>query len=53
MSLQRLYKLDQSFAKDLDKVLHDEKYVNSLLELQQNDLIELVNYLNDVCPSSC
>lgn len=50
MSLQRLYQLDQSFAVQLDKVLHDEDYIKKLLKLPSNELVELVNYLNDVCP---
>jgi hypothetical protein len=49
MSLQRLYQLDRSFAKDLDRLLQDKKYQETLLNLPQNELIELVNYLNDVC----
>ena len=48
MSLQRLYKLDQSYAKDLDKLLHNEGYIDELLKLPRGEVIELVNYLNDV-----
>ena len=46
--LQRLYDLDRSFSRDLDKLLHDEGYVDGLLQLPENELIPLVNYLNDV-----
>jgi len=48
MSLQRLYQLDRSFSDELDKLLHDEKYVGELLGLPENELIQLVNYLSDV-----
>jgi len=47
-SSQRLYDLDKSFSRELDKLLHDEKYVGGLLHLPENELIQLVNYLNDV-----
>ena len=48
MSLQRLYQLDRTFAAELDELLHDEGYVGGLLWLPEDELIELVNYLNDV-----
>jgi hypothetical protein len=53
MSLQRLYQLDRSFAKDLDNVLKDNRYVEKLQNLPSKELPELVNYLNDVCPPPC
>jgi len=54
MSLtKRLYELDKSFSVQLDKLLHDEKYVGGLLDLPENELIQLVNYLSDVRFSSC
>jgi len=46
--VQRLYQLDKSFAPELDRLLHDEEYVGRLLQLPENELISLVNYLNDV-----
>ena len=46
--LQRLYQLDRTFAAELDELLHDEGYVDGLLRLPKNELIEFVNYLNDV-----
>ena len=48
MSARRLYDLDRSFSQELEKLLHDERYIGELLELPENDLIQLVNYLNDV-----
>ena len=47
-SSQRFYDLDESFSRNLDKLLDDEKYVNMLLRLPDNELNRLVNYLNDV-----
>jgi hypothetical protein len=46
--VQRLYQLDRQFAQGLDGLLQDEKYVGELLKLPDKDLIQLVNYLNDV-----
>ena len=46
--VHRLYDLDRSFSRDLNKLLHDEKYVGGLLRLPEKELIQLVNYLNDV-----
>ena len=51
MALQRLYESDRSFSGELDKLLHDEKYLGELLTLPEDQLIQLVNYLNDVSPS--
>ena len=48
MSLQRLYRLDRSLSEELDKLLHDQKYVDLLLGLPEGELIHLVNYLSDV-----
>lgn len=48
MLLERLFQLDRKFAGELEKVLHDEKYVEKLLKLPEKELIELVNYLDDV-----
>ena len=47
--VQRLYDLDKPHSQELDKLLHDDKYVGRLLQLPENELIRLVNYLNDVC----
>jgi len=46
--LQRLYELDNSFALELDKLLHNDEYVGRLLRLPEKELIQLVNYLSDV-----
>jgi len=48
MALQRLYQSDKSFSAELDKLLHDEKYVDKLLGLPEDELIQVVNYLSDV-----
>lgn len=49
MSLtQSLYQLDKSFSVKLDELLHNEKYVDGLLGLPEDELIKLVNYLSDV-----
>lgn len=47
--LQRLYKLDKSFAQELEKLLQNDKYVGGLLKLPEKELIQLVNYLDNVC----
>lgn len=51
MSLQRLLDLDRSsaqFSDQLDKLLHDKEYVAGLLELPDPELIQMVDYLNNV-----
>ena len=48
MSLQRFYQLDKNFAEELDRLLHDNKFVDGLLQLPEGDLIQLINYLADV-----
>ena len=47
-SSQRLYDLDKSLSPELDKLLRDKEYIDGLLDLPENELIQLVNYLNDV-----
>jgi len=50
--LQQLYNLNQSssqFNDQLHNVLHSEVYKHSLLSLQGNDLLSLVDYLDKVC----
>ena len=49
MSLQSLYELDRSFPDRLDKLLHVQKYVEELQGLPDQELLQLVDYLNDVC----
>ena len=49
MSLQFLYELDRSFPNRLDKLLHDQEYVEELQGLPEQELLQLVDYLNDVC----
>ena len=48
MSLQRLYDLDRPSSAELDKLLHDEKYIDELLKLPEGELIHLVNHLSYV-----
>lgn len=48
MSLQPLYELDRSFPDRLDELLHDQKYVEELRGLPEQELLQLVDYLNDV-----
>ena len=48
MSLKRLYDLDKSFSDQLDKLLHDEEYVNGLRELPERELVQIVNHLDNV-----
>ena len=50
MALQRLYESDRSFSGELDKLLHNEKYVDKLLGLPEGELIQVVSYLDDVSP---
>lgn len=50
MSLKPFYQLDRSYAEQLDKLLHDERYVEKLLQLQGSELEQLVDYLSDVGP---
>jgi hypothetical protein len=46
--VQHLYQLDRQFAQGLDGLLQGEKYLGELLKLPDKDLIQFVNYLNDV-----
>lgn len=46
--LERLYKLDKAFAVGLDKALHDEKYISQLTGVQEDELIQAMEYLSDV-----
>lgn len=46
--LERLYELDKAFAVQLDKILHEGEYISQLMELQEGELVQIVNYLNDV-----
>jgi len=46
--LQGLYQLDRSFARELEKFLQNEKHVGGLQQLPEKELIQFVNYLNDV-----
>ena len=48
MSLQRIYQLDAEFAVKLDDILHENGFVHGLLQLPEEDLIQLISYLNDV-----
>jgi hypothetical protein len=48
MSLERIYDLDRTFSDRLDKLLHDEEYVDGLRRLSECELVQLVNHLNDV-----
>ena len=50
MSLQPLHQLDRLFAEKLDELLRDEEYVEGLVGLQRDELVQLVNYLSDVGP---
>jgi len=46
--LQRLYELDKSFAPKLEDFLQNNENVEGLQRLPKKELIQLVNYLNDV-----
>ena len=46
--LERLYVLDKAFAAQLDRLLHDERYISQLMGLQEDGLIQVVDYLSDV-----
>lgn len=46
--LARLYDLDKAFAVQLDRLLHDERYISQLMALQEDGLIQVVDYLNEV-----
>ena len=51
MSLKRLYDLDRrsaQFPGQLDKLLHDKKYVDGFQKLPDGELVGLINYLNSV-----
>ncbi|KAF9644874.1 kinase-like protein [Thelephora ganbajun] len=48
MVLQRLYQLDRIFADELEKLLREDKYVDKLIGLQGDDLVQLVDYLSDL-----
>ena len=51
-ALQRLRRLDRSspnFHNQLSNVLFGEEYGRSVPNLQGNDLVSLVDYLNKVC----
>ena len=39
------------FAAQLDKLLHDARYTNQLMRLEEDELIQVVGYLSDVRPS--
>ena len=48
---QRLYKLDRSsprFSEQLDELLHDEEWVGRLQPLPEGELVELIDYLDNV-----
>lgn len=47
-SLERLYELDKAFAVQLDRLLHDGRFISQLMGLQEDELIQVVGYLNDV-----
>ena len=47
--LERLYELENAFAVQLDKLLHDERHISQLVALQEDELIQVVEYLSDVC----
>lgn len=49
--LEQLYELDKVFAAQLDKLLHDARYTNQLMRLEEDELIQVVGYLSDVRPS--
>jgi len=47
----RLYELDRSsaqFPDQLDQLLHDKEHMECFQNLPEDELAELVNYLNDV-----
>lgn len=51
MSLHRLYDLDGSSAQssdELDRLLHEKEYVDGFQKLPEGELIQLVDYLNNV-----
>ena len=51
MSLHRLYDLDGSsaqFSDELDRLLHEKEYVDGFQKLPEGELIQLVDYLNNV-----
>lgn len=50
--MQDLYELDRSFSREIDRISRDEGYVDELLQLPESELIQLVNYLDDVGFSS-
>ena len=53
MPLDRLYQLDKSYAAQLDELLRDGEYVEALMGVQGDDLVELVNHLGNVSFSQC
>jgi len=51
MPAQRLYELDGSstrFPEQLDELLHDKEWVKGLELLPEGELMELVDYLDNV-----
>ncbi|KAF9646896.1 kinase-like protein [Thelephora ganbajun] len=51
MTSRRLYELDRSSAQfpvQLDQFLHDQEHVECIQNLPEEELAELINYLNDV-----
>ena len=47
-SIGRLHQLDRLIADERDNILHDEKYVDRLAELDGDELVQAIDYLSDV-----
>lgn len=44
-----LYGLEKAYFDGLNKLLRTDNYVKQLVEHPENEMSELVDYLNDVC----
>ena len=46
---QLLYDLEKAYFNGLNKLLRNNNYVKQLVDHPENEISELVDYLNDVC----
>ena len=46
--LERFYDLDKAFAVQLNSLLHDERNMSQVMELPEDELIKVVDYLSNV-----
>lgn len=46
--LERFYDLDKAFAVQLNSLLHGERHISQVMELPEDELIKVVDYLSNV-----